>query len=58
MTKRHSIRRIVPQKMEDAAKAYNGFLASSHFLEAYAELRRIAPKGDLHIYLTIDEKKS
>lgn len=48
---RASISKIVSQLEEEAARFD---LAASTFATAYAELRRLCPRGDLHIHLTID----
>lgn len=45
------ITKIVPKKQEDLA----GFdLVSLTFTEAYAELRRVVPLGDLRIHLSAE----
>lgn len=58
MRQRHSIDKIVSQKQEEAAHGAVGtdsYITLHTFVEAYTELRRVAPKGDLHIHLSIEE---
>jgi len=50
---RASISKIVSQLEEDSARFD---LAASAFASAYAELRRLCPRGNLHIHLTIDSE--
>lgn len=47
------IDKIVSQIQED--KDTSGRLLNDTFNEAYDELRRVAPKGNLHIHLYIEE---
>lgn len=60
MTRRHSIRKIVSQLQENAAldliPRKTPMVTLLTFIEAYEELRHAAPKGDLHIHLSIEEK--
>jgi hypothetical protein len=49
--RRHSINKIVSLKQEQLA-GYD--IVALTFAEAYAELRRGCPTGDLHIHLHID----
>lgn len=52
MKQRHSIDKIVSLKQEQLA-GYD--IVALTFAEAYAELRRKCPTGDLHIHLRVEE---
>jgi hypothetical protein len=53
---RHCIDHEVSQLQEN--RDTSGRLVTDSFMTAYAKLRRVAPKGNLHIHLTIyDERK-
>lgn len=53
MRQRFSIFKIVSQRQENASVATH--LAATMFAEAYADLRRACPDGDLQIHLSVEE---
>ncbi len=54
-----SITRIVSQREEqaDTAGEWIDHVAVRAFVEAYAQLRRACPRGDLTMHLSVEEPK-